>query len=402
MIKLAFRNIFRHKGRTALTLAAIVSGVAALVLSGGFVEDIFVQLREATIHSQLGHLQIYRTGYYQYGSKSPYKYVIDRPAELLKLVGANPKVHEAMARLGFSGILNNGRSDVAILGEGVEPDREARLGTLITITAGRQLKNGDTHGILLGEGVARATGLKPGDRATLLLNTAEGALNSVDFDVTGVFRSFSKDYDARAVRVPLLAAQELLATNSVNAIVLSLKATEYTDVVEQNLRSTLDSRQYEIKTWHDLADFYDKTVALYQRQFAILQIIILIAVLLSVLNSVNMSIFERTGEFGTLMALGNRSGTIFRLVLVENMLLGLLGSGMGVVLGVVLAWTISAVGIPMPPPPNSNSGYNAVIRVVPSMILGAFLIGFFATLLAALIPARRVTRIPVVEALRQN
>ena len=81
--------------------------------------------------------------------------------------------------------------------------RKHRLGSLTTIIAGRQLTSADRFGILLGEGVAHATKLKPGDRATLLLNTAEGALNSLDFDVVGVFRTFSKEYDARAVRVSL-------------------------------------------------------------------------------------------------------------------------------------------------------------------------------------------------------
>jgi putative ABC transport system permease protein len=288
------------------------------------------------------------------------------------------------------------------LGEGIEPDKEARLGSLVTITAGRQLTGADRFGILLGEGIAQATKLKPGDHATLLLNTAEGALNSLDFDVVGVFRTFSKEYDARAVRIPLQAAQELLSVTSVNAVVLSLQQTESTDRVAKLLKDQLDPNQYEVKTWRELADFYDKTVALYQRQFAVLQGIILVAVLLSVANSVNMSVFERTGEFGTLMALGVRRAEVFRLVLTENVLLGLLGSSAGVLLGILVGWVISEVGIPMPPPPNSNIGYTGAIRLTLGDLGMGSLIGVVATVLAALVPARRVARIPVVDALRQN
>ena len=125
-------------------------------------------------------------------------------------------------------------------------------------------------------------------------------------------------------------------------------------------------------------------------------------VLLSVANSVNMSIFNRVGEFGTMMALGNRSSQIFRLVVVENALLGLIGSGLGLALGVVLAFLISAVGIEMPPPPNANVGYNAQILVVPSVLLVSWCIGIFATVAAAVLPARHVSRMQIAEALRQN
>jgi len=350
----------------------------------------------------LGHIQIYRTGYHEHGSANPYKYLIETPAEVSKRIEGTPDVEAVMARLSFTGVINNGRTDIAILGEGIEPDKEARLGSLVTITAGRQLTSADRFGILLGEGVAHATKLKPGDHATLLLNTAEGALNSLDFDVVGVFRTFSKEYDARAVRVPLQAAQELLAVPSVNTIVLSLKQTKATDGVAKFLKDELDPNRYEVKTWRELADFYDKTVALYQRQFAVLQVIILVAVLLSVANSVNMSVFERTGEFGTLMALGSRSAEIFRLVLTENALLGIIGGVAGVLLGILLGWAISAIGIPMPPPPNSNVGYTATIRISPGDVGMGLLIGVVATVLAALLPARRVAHIPVVEALRQN
>jgi putative ABC transport system permease protein len=101
-------------------------------------------------------------------------------------------------------------------------------------------------------------------------------------------------------------------------------------------------------------------------------------------------------------ALGNRSRQIFLLIVLENVLLGVIGGAIGVVVGVVLAYTISAVGIQMPPPPNSDIGYVAQIRIVPSVVIGSFLVGLLATVLASIAPAFRVARGSVVDALRQN
>jgi len=402
MLRLALRNVLRHGSRTALTLAAIMSGVAALILTGGFVEDSLIQLREATIHSQVGHLQVFKAGYNAQGSRAPYQYMIDDPQHVVDLVKALSQVENVMRRLSFAAVLNNGRADIPIVGVGVEPEAETALGSSISIIAGRQLTGKDGYGILLGEGVAVASRLKPGDRAGLLVGAAEGVLNNLEFEVVGVFRSFSKDYDDRAVRIPLPAAQELLDIKAANSIVVLLKDTESTGQVAALLEKRLDVHRYELKTWDQLADFYEKTSALYRRQFVVLQVIVLIAVLLSVVNSVNITVFERTGEFGTLMALGNRSGKIFRLAVTENVLLGLAGAAGGVLLGVALAGGISIAGIPMPPPPNSNRGYVALIRVVPSVVAGAFLVGFLGTVAGALLPARRAARMPVIDALRQN
>ena len=402
MWKLALRNIFRHRLRTAMTLCAIVFGVVGLILAGGFVQDIFIQLGEALIHSQTGHLQVARADFHEKGSRSPEKYLIGEPEPLRATIAAMPEVDDVLARLAFSGLLGNGRSDLPVIGEGVEPAREARLGSYLIVTAGRRLEDRDAFGLMAGQGLAQALGIKPGDRVTLLVNTAEGALNSLDFEVVGIFQSFSKDYDARAVRIPLASAQELLATPGANTLIVSLKRTQDTAAVATRLRATHAGAGLEVKTWVELNDFYYKTVALYERQFGVLQTIILVMVLLSVANSVNMSTFERIGEFGTMMALGNRSGHVFRLVLAENLVLGAAGSLLGLVLGIALAWIISAVGIPMPPPPNANIGYTAYIRIVPAAVLTAAAIGFVATVGAALLPARRVSRIPVVEALRQN
>jgi putative ABC transport system permease protein len=402
MLKLALRNLFRHRFRTAMTLAVIVFGVAGLVLSGGFVRDIFIQLAEALIHSQSGHLQVSRAGYFSYGSRSPDKYVIDEPEQLRRRLAALPEVDDVLARVHFSGLLNNGRTDWPIVGEGVEPAKEAKLSSFMRIIAGRQLGEREEFGAVVGHGVAQALKLAPGDRVTLLLNSAGGALNTLDLEVVGVFQSFSKDFDARAVRIPLQAAQEALGSSGVNALVLSLKRTEDTQRIASSVASMLDSERLEARTWVQLNDFYEKTVALYDQQFGFLQAIILAMVLLSVANSVNMSLFERVGEFGTMRSLGNRSGEIFRLVLTESAMLGLIGATIGVAVGVTLALAISAIGIPMPPPPNANLGYTAYIRVVPEVVGMAFLVGFFATTLAAVLPAVRVSRMPVVEALRAN
>lgn len=402
MLKLAFRNIFRNRARSALTLAAIVTGVTAIIVSGGFVEDTFVQLRESTIHSRLGHLQVFRQGYLAYGQRDPSRYLIGEPGQVIEALRPVPHVKEVMARLNFSGLASNGQADLPIIGEGIEPGKETRLGTATTQVAGRALADTDTFGVAIGEGVATALQLEPGSYLTLMINTPEGALNALEFQVVGVFRTFSKEYDDRAVRIPLAAAQELLFTPSVHSLVILLDNTAATDKVAGTVKARLGEQGYEIKPWHELADFYSKTVALYKRQFGALQLIILVMLVLSVASTVNMAVFERTGEFGTLLAIGVRRRQIFKLVLLENTLLGLLGGGLGVVAGVVLAVVLSAIGLPMPPPPGSNAAYTAVIRIVPWVLAAAALTGAVAATLAALLPGRRAARLAVVDALRHN
>lgn len=402
MVKLALRNIFRHLARTGMTLASIIFGVVGLILSGGFVQDLYHQLGETLIHSQSGHLQVSLAGFHAKGTRSPERYLIDDTESLRHTLFKQLNVDDVMARVSFSGLVNNGHTDWPIIGEGVEPEKEAALGSHLNITGGRQLSTNDGNGILLGEGVARALKLRPGDHLTLLLNTAEGALNSLDFEVIGIFQSFSTDFDSRAVRIPLAAAQELLGTQGANTMVLSLRSTEDTQQVANAVKSSLDHNRFEVKTWIELNDFYENTVELYERQFGVLQLIILVLVLLSVANSVNMSAFERVGEFGTMMAVGSRGYNVFSLLVAENVLLGVGGGALGVVLGIMLALLISAIGIPMPPPPNANIGYMAHIRIVAPDVLAAFLVGCGATTLAVLIPAWRVSRIPIVDALKQN
>ena len=398
----ALRNVFRQRARSAGTLAAIAFGVVGLILAGGFVEDMFVQLGEAVIHSQSGHLQVVRKGYREGRHRAPESYLIEQPDTLKRQLAAEPGTQMVLARLGFNGVVNNGKRDLGIIGEGVEASGEGRLGTYLRYIEGRPLEDRDVDGIVLGQGVAKSLGLAPGDRVNLVISLAQGAVNTLDFEVVGVFQSFSKDFDARAVRIPLQAARTLMDTPSAHVLVVALDDTKETDRVLAALHRALDAQGYEVASWRELSDFYDKAVELYGRQFGVLRLIILLMVLLSVMNSVNMTLFERTREFGTLLALGDNPRRVFTLIMTESVLLGLFGALLGVVAGCVLAWLISAIGIPMPPPPNANIGYVAKIELVAADVAMAGAIGFFATVLAAIVPARRASRARIVDALRQG
>lgn len=401
-LALAVRNVVRQRKRTASALGAIMLGVASIIIAGGFVSDIFRHLAESTIRSQTGHLQVARDRFFTVGSRSPEKFIIADWQKLQPVLRQPPQVTEVMGRLLLSGLLSNGRADLAIVAEGVEPGKEARLGTYVNVLKGRQLADSDRFGVVIGEGVAQALKLTIGEPVSLVVSTAQGAMNALDFEVVGVSRTFSKEYDARSVKLPLAAAQELLDTNGVNVIVLTVAQTPQTAAVAGALSPRLAPSGLEVKAWNELSDFYEKAVDLYGKQFGVLQWIVLLMVVLGTVNCVNTTTFERVQEFGTMRALGNRNADVIVLVVTETLLLGLAGAAAGVALGWGAGAIISAVGIPMPPVPNSNLGYTARIAFDPAAAGWAFALGVGASLLASIPAALRVSRVPIVDALRQG
>ncbi len=401
-IMLALRNLLRHRSRTVATITAIGIGVACMILAGGFVKDIFIQLGEATIHSQTGHIQLARQGFWAARARASDMHMIDSPDKLKENLARLSGLDQVVARVNFVGMLNNGKRDLGIIGDGIEPDGESKIGSFMRYIKGRALTNGDSDGMVIGQGIAKSLNLKVGDRITLLVNLSKGAINTMDFQIVGIFQSFSKEFDARAVRIPLAAAQELLDTRAAHLLVMTLQRTEDTDRIASSIKNIVQNESVEVMTWKGLSDFFEKTVQLYDAQFGVLRLIISFMVLLSVANSINMTLFERTKEFGTLLALGDRPKTVVALIMTEAVLLGLIGATVGMFFGCVAAWSISAIGIEMPPPPNSNLGYMALIRLEPTAVLTSGAIGFFATFLASIFPALRTAKLNIVDALRHG
>jgi len=400
VLRLALRNIRRHQGRTGFTLLAIAAGVVALILAGGFIQDSVIELGESMIRSQSGHLQIHRAAWHSDGVLDESVF-INELQELRTKLESPSEVREVMFRTTFEGLIGNGRVDWAVVAEGIEPAPEARLGTYIELVEGRQLAEEDDYSVLLGAGVAEALAVSLDSWVTIKTSTVDGAINLLDFRVVGIFRSFSKDYDASAVRLPLSTAQLLIDGDGAHVAVLHLENTATTDMMVRSLRSTY-GQEWRVRDWKELNPFYCQTVQLYRQQFGFLVAVILLAVLLSVGNTINLGVHERAAEFGALRACGSRGAQIFYLVVLESALLGAIGALFGLILGNSLALLISAIGIPMPPPPNSDIAYIALVRVSLPLSLLAALIGFLAPLLASLRPAHRAASQDISYALRQR
>ncbi len=401
---LALRSLLRQPRRTAIALFAIGFGVVALLLAGGFMEWIFWAMRESTIQSQLGHVQVVRPGYLKQGAADPYRFFMPDDGVQQGYLEGLEHAQEVVPRIGFSGLISHGDATVSFIGEGVDPAREVALSRYLVIVEGVALAAGDEGGLLLGEGLAANLGAKPGDTVVLLSTTASGGINAVEAKVRGLFFTSNKEFDDVALRLPLSLAQRLLKTQGVHRWLVLLDDTAYTDTAVAKIKAhfAAEGEALEVVPWYRLADFYNKTVALFGRQLGVVAGIIGLIIVLSISNTLIMSVLERTREIGTLLALGHRRRQVLGLYVSEGLWLGIIGGLAGVIIGVMLAQLISAVGIPMPPPPGMKRGYSGEIMLTWSLIAGTWLLAVVSTVLASLYPAWKASRLVIVDALRHG
>lgn len=401
-LQLAIRNLRRNTKRTLVAVATVSCGIVAFLLAGGFINWIFHDMREATIHSQLGHFQIVRPGYFEKGIADPYAFLLPGNSKALTQLEKTAGVTSITPRLAFSGLASLGDVTVTFSGEGIDPVREQPISSRITIKDGRDLKSIDESAAILGEGLAKSLGVKPGDLIVLLATAANGSPNAIEVTVAGTFYTIYKDYDDTALRLPIPLARKLMRVRGATSWVALLDQTEATTPTIKSIRPAMPQADFEIVPWSDLADFYNKTVVLFSKQVNVVKIIIGLIIVLTISNTQTMSVLERTTEIGTCLAIGLRSSEVLTLFLLEGALIGIAGGIIGVSLGYGLAEAISAVGIPMPPPPGMARGYNGQILVSASLASDAFVLAILSTLLASVMPAWKASRMIIVDALRCN
>lgn len=403
-LQLAFRNILRSKGRSFITLAAIGFGCVALIFTGGFIQDSLLQLRESYIRAHLGHLQIFKKGFTEHGVARPFDFLISNVEEVKKVLASLPHIEIIAPRLEFSGLLSTGETTISFIGQGVDPGLEKKMNDFLRIDAGENLAENDEYQVILGQGLANSISIKPKDPVILLSNSQSGSMNALDMSAKGIFHTSSKPFDDRALRVPLPAAQRLLQTDMIQTFVVLLDKTENTTRIKNQIETIFREKNLdlEVKPWYEMADFYTKAATFYDSQFGILKFIIIIVSILSVFNTMNMSVLERIGEIGTMRAIGTSQKKVVTIFLTEGVILGVLGGILGLTAGLAVAKIVSFVGIPMPPPPGSNTPWTAHIQLVPWNFVQSFLIAAISSFASAIFPAIKASRLVISEALRHN
>jgi putative ABC transport system permease protein len=405
-VMIAGRNLARNRRRAVIALVTVGVGAISLLLAEGFIQWIFWGMREATIQSQLGHVQVMRPGYLRAGAADPYAYVLPENLPQRREIESTPGVKLVAPRLAVTGLISHGETTIAFVADGVDPQKqkEAELSQALRIVAGRNLADASAKEVVLGRGLARSLNVQPGATVALLVTTPGGGVNAIEATVAGIFVSTNQAYDDSALHLPIDMAQSLVRVDGAHVWLVLLDETEHTDHYLEQFRTRFPppASKLEFVPWYQQADFYNKTVALFSQQMNVLRLIIGCIIVLSISNMLVMNVLERTGEIGTMLAIGFKRNKILRLFAIEGFLLGLAGASLGLALGYGLAELISAIGIPMPPPPGMEEGYTGKIRVTLSVMMNAFLIAFITTSLAGLYPAWKASRLQIIDALRHN
>lgn len=414
LVTLAWRNLTRNRRRTAISLAALLVGVGAMVAMRGFVNGQQRMMLQNLVDGQTGAVQVHRKGYLANVQGSPLQLdLLDSPGLRARLAGVKgvkavagriqfgamlsaPDVGERAGRTGFLQVTGYEPA----LEQQVTPQRREWL------AQGRMPQAPDAPELVLNADYARSLDVHVVDPAhpppeeawpALLGGDREGALNGEAVKVAATLAS-AMPGDRRVAMLPLATAQRLLRMEGrVTEYALAVDRLEDAPRVRDALQRELGP-DYEVHTWDQVMPFIAQLVGHSDQIFSIMTGIFLVVVLLGIVNVMLMNVLERVREVGTLLAVGTRRRQIVALFLTEGALLGLIGGTLGALVGgAVVAW-LHARGLALPAP---GASVDSILRpfVPPLYLVRAVGIATAGATLAALWPAWRASRLRPVEAL---
>ncbi len=443
LLNIAFRNIQRNVRRSVTTVMAIATGAVAMLVFGSFMAFIVIGYRTGVVEG-VGHLAVFKAGYFEVGSGNPGGYGISDYDRVAKIISDDPAlaplIEIVTPTITLYGLASNPAIDTSktFFGLGVVPSDRLHMMTWNEYRlrypgrAPMQLSDDDRSVGVIGSGMARILGLcaplkvtdcpqQAGGQAAaaatpvdpnampqinLLAAASGGAPSIVTLKVAQAQVQGVKEFDDSFIGLNLDLAQQLLfgrGEKKVTSLVIQLHHTADITAARHRLEGLFkeNNLDLEMRDYTELTPQYNETVGMFGAIFVFISVVMGLIVLFTVVNTMSLSVIERTNEIGTTRALGVRRSGIRREFLAEGALLGVIGATLGVVLAWALTFIINHAGLNWEPPGAVEPiPLRMLFDGIPTLIVATWLGLILVATIAAMIPAARAARMPVVDALR--
>lgn len=405
LVALAWRNIWRQPHRTALSLTSIALASTITVFLLALQQGAYGTMKESVLRLIDGFAQLQPQGY---ASDPDLRKTIVKPDALMAKLDALPAVTASAPRATTYVILSNGPRSYGAAVFGVDPARETRVSNLgSTITEGRYLKPGDDDGVVIGAGLARNLKLSVGSKLTMLGSARDGSIAADVLAVTGIFSTGAPELDRQVVEIPLERFQsDFAAENRANIIAVSGHRLANIQASLKSLDRVARSDGLVVRDWTELEPALHDVILLDASFSALLYASLIVIVVFIILNTLLMSVLERTHEFGMLMAIGMRPTQIGRMVWLEMLFLAGVGAMLGIALGVGITGWAADAGIPFPGAEALFSQWHMPSTLYPELNFASALAGPLAIALsivvAGIVPYVRVRRLQTISAMRAS
>jgi ABC-type lipoprotein release transport system permease subunit len=408
IIILAMRNLARNVRRTVITVLAVGFGLALILLTINLQTGQYDEMIRSGVSALAGHVVVQREGFQK--EQDSDLVVTEASAVASAITGVLPDAVVA-PRLLLGGLLVSPTGSVGVALSGVDGAAEARVQDLHEkVTSGTWL-DGDDRGIVLGSELARSLSVALGDKVVYMgQHGGSTEVQSRLFRVKGIFRTGAAELDGFGAFADLPAVQEVFGVPDVaNRLTVHLADPAQAQVASDRIEQALVGReQLEVRTWWEALPEMYGLIQIDRVSGDVMLGILGVIVAMGVVNTLLMSVLERTREFGVMLALGLRPWLLVRLILAEGALLGGIGATLGLAGGLLLSWPIVQYGIDYSEMLGSETMESGGV-VISSVIHGrynpvrmaAYTVGaVLFTTLSAIYPALYVARLEPVDAMR--
>ncbi|MGR5135356.1 ABC transporter permease [Vibrio jasicida] len=409
LVKLAWRNLWRNKLRTSIMLGAMVFGLMGVVAMMGFMNGLVDSMIKNAISWQTSHLQIQQKSYL---FNPELKDVIPDAEKISKVLASNREVKAISERFLADGMIASARSTRGIRINGVNIDQEQNITPLSQhIVDGEWLSEEGRNPILVSSKIAERLKLRVGSKVVLTLSDVNGEVAGAAFRVRGIFKTPSTGFDDGNVYVRKVDLEKLAGLSGTHEIAILLTSNNDAELKQllaftHSILPPESKDLLSVRPWQEIQPLLSTLMSTMDISNQVMLVVFVLAMTLGIINIMLMSVFERTREFGVLMAVGMQKHKIRLLIVFETLFLGLSGCALGLLGSAIMLKVLSITGLSLAGMAEGLGAYGVDTLLYPRVSIAEYqmiiVAIFVASFIAALYPARQILKHRPVDAMAEK